>query len=230
MSRKSETDLGSEMWARPATFVVAVTGGIASGKSAVTTRLASLGVPVFDADEVTRELCAPGQPALEEIRRRFGESVISAEGTLDRRSLRAMVFADPAERLALEAILHPRVRARLAELAQAVSGDYCVLAIPLLAEGNRYAWIDRVVVVDAPESTRIERLIKRDGIDAELAKRMIASQADRDRRLAIADDILENDGTLDALLAATDALHRRLTALAEDHRRRMATEGTRNFP
>lgn len=213
-----EREQGAVIGDRPVAFVVAVTGGIASGKSAVTTRLATLGVPVFDADLVTRELSAPGQPCLDEILRRFGDSVIAADGTLDRRALRARVFADPTERLALEAILHPRVRDRLAELARGVAGDYCVLAIPLLVEGNRYPWIDRVVVVDAPEATRVERLIRRDGIDAELAKRMIASQADRSRRLAIADDVLDNDGSLEALLAATDTLHGRLLALARSHR------------
>ena len=222
MSPQSETGPGALMGNRPATFVVAVTGGIASGKSAVTTRLAALGIPVFDADVVTRELSAPGQPCLDEIRRRFGDPVIAADGTLDRRALRARVFADPAERLALEAILHPRVRDRLAALARTVSGDYCVLAIPLLAEGNRYPWIDRVVVVDAPEAIRIDRLMKRDGIDAELARRMIASQADRSQRLAIADDVLENDGTLEALLAATNDLHVRLLALARHHRLKRA--------
>lgn len=200
---------------RPRTFVVAITGGIASGKSAVTGRLAELGVPVFDADLVTRELCAPGQPALREIVERFGPSMIAADGCLDRRALRARVFADNNERRALEAILHPRVREKLAALAAKVDAPYCVLAIPLLAEGNRYPWIDRVIVVDAPEEARIRRLMQRDGIDESLARRMLDAQASRAARLAIADEVIDNSGSLEDLVTATDALHRRLLDLAD---------------
>lgn len=205
---------------RPRAFVVAVTGGIASGKSAVTDRLARLGVPVFDADIVTRELSAPGQPALREIAERFGPSVIGADGGLDRRALRARVFADDAERRALEAILHPRVRERLAALAAAVDTPYCVLAIPLLAEGNRYPWIDRVVVVDAPDELRIRRLVARDRIDEDLARRMLGAQAPRAARLAIADEVIDNSGTLEGLVAAAEALHVRLLRLARERERR----------
>lgn len=194
--------------------MVAVTGGIASGKSVVTDRLARLGAPVFDADLVTRELSAPGQPALREIVERFGPSVIAADGSLDRRALRARVFGDDSERRALESILHPRVRERLAGLAAEVDAPYCVLAIPLLAEGNRYPWIDRVVVVDAPEQVRIRRLMRRDGIDEPLARRMLEAQASRAARLAIADEVIDNSAGLEDLVAATDALHRRLLGLA----------------
>lgn len=197
--------------------MVAISGGVASGKSTVTSRLEELGVPVFDADIVTRELSAPGQPALREIAARFGPSVIAADGSLDRRALRARIFADESERRALEAILHPRVREQLLRLARAVEGPYCVLAIPLLAEGNRYPWIDRVVVVDAPDEVRIERLVRRDGIDRELARRMLAAQAPRAARLAIADEVIDNAGSREALIDATDALHRRLLALAAGH-------------
>lgn len=212
--------------ARPAPLVVALTGGIASGKSAVTHRLESLGVPVFDADQVTRELTRPGEPALAEIAARFGPAVIGPDGTLDRRALRERVFADPSERRALEAILHPRVRARLRELVGTVTAPYCVLAIPLLAEGNRYPWIDRVVVVDAPDSVRLERLMARDGIDRALAWRMLAAQAPRAARLAIADEVLDNSGSLETLLSATDALHRRLVTQAADP----ARAGARRAP
>ncbi len=201
---------------RPGSFVVALTGGVASGKSAVTDRLAQLGVPVFDADAVTRELCAPGQPALREIAERFGSTVIAPDGTLDRRALREIVFADESARRALEAILHPRVRERLAMLASGVGDPYCVLAIPLLAEGHRYPWIDRVVVVDAPDAVRLDRLMRRDRIDEALARRMLASQASRAARLGIADEVIDNSGSLEDLLAATDALHRRLLELARE--------------
>ncbi len=203
---------------RPRSFVVALTGGIAAGKSAVTTRLEQLGVPVFDADTITRELSAPGQPAAREIAARFGPSVITPDGQLDRRALRARVFENETERHALEAILHPRVRERLATLAASVTAPYCVLAIPLLAEGNRYPWIDRVVVVDAPDDVRLRRLMQRDGIDEALARRMFVAQAPRTARLAIADEVIDNSGNLEDLLTATDVLHQRLLALAHASR------------
>jgi dephospho-CoA kinase len=214
VTREPRHDAATEVGNRTRAYVVAVTGGIASGKSAVTSRLESLGVPVFDADVVTRELCAPGQPALSEIAAHFGPAILLADGTLDRRALRERVFANAGERRELESILHPRVRTQLAKLADAVTGPYCVLAIPLLAEGNRYRWIDRVVVVDAPDEKRLERLMRRDGINATLAGQMIAAQADRASRLAIADEVIDNSGSLSALLEQTDALHARIMLLA----------------
>jgi dephospho-CoA kinase len=196
-------------------FVVAVTGGIASGKSAVCTRLAEHGVPLIDADVVAREVVQQGQPALAEIHAAFGPEMIAADGSLDRRRMRARVFAQPDERRRLEAILHPRIRFRMRELASAVAAPYCVLAIPLLVEsGDAYDWVDRVVVVDASESDQVARLVRRDGIDATLARDMVAAQASRAERLAIADDVIANDGTLEQLRARTDELHERLLALA----------------
>src|SRR5688572_6923161 len=170
-------------------LVVAVTGGIASGKSTVTDRLAALGAPVIDADLVSRELVEPGQPALAEIAQRFGPSVIASDGTLDRRRLREVIFGSDEKRRELERVLHPRVRERMRELATAVRADapYLVLAIPLLAEVGRYDWIDRVVVVDTPREAQVARLVKRDGISPELAESMVAAQATRRQRLALAD-------------------------------------------
>lgn len=219
MTSEPQGDVVPEELDRARAYVVAVTGGIASGKSAVTSRLASLGVPVFDADSVTRDLCSPGQPALSEITARFGRSILLPDGSLDRRALRERIFVDAGERRALEAILHPRVRARLARLADTVAAPYCVLAIPLLAEGNRYQWIDRVVVVDAPDGMRLERLVRRDGIDATLARQMLAAQAGRTARLAIADEVIDNSGSLEALIERTDAMHARLMELARKHGR-----------
>jgi len=196
-------------------FVVAVTGGIASGKSAVCSRFAELGVPLIDADVVAREVVAPGQPALAEIRTAFGAEMITPDGSLDRARMRRHVFAQPAERARLEAILHPRIRARLREQAAAVKAPYCVLAIPLLVEsGGAYQWVDRVVVVDAAPEDQVQRLVARDHVDAQLARNMVAAQAPRAARLAIADDVLVNDGTLTQLRERTDALHARLLALA----------------
>lgn len=196
-------------------YAVAVTGGIASGKSAVCARLAELGATLVDADVVAREVVAPGQPALAEIRTAFGDAMIGADGALDRARMRRHVFADPAERIRLEAILHPRIRTRMRELAAKAPGPYCVLAIPLLVEsGGAYDWVDRVVVVDVPPEEQVRRLVARDGIDATLARDMVAAQVSRADRLAIADEVLVNDGTLAELRERTDALHAKLLALA----------------
>lgn len=196
-------------------YAVAVTGGIASGKSAVCARLAELGATLVDADVVAREVVAPGQPALAEIRTAFGDAMIAADGALDRARMRRHVFADPAERIRLEAILHPRIRTRMRELAAKAPGPYCVLAIPLLVEsGGAYDWVDRVVVVDVPPEEQVRRLVARDGIDATLARDMVAAQVSRADRLAIADEVLVNDGTLAELRERTDALHAKLLALA----------------
>jgi dephospho-CoA kinase len=188
---------------------VAVTGGIASGKSALTERFAALGVPVIDADVVARELVEVGQPALAEIAKRFGDEVIFADGSLDRASLRRRVFADPAERAALDALLHPRVRVVLRERADAAKAPYVLLAIPLLVEGGAFAWIERTLVVDVPVTMQVTRLMVRDRSERATAERMVAAQATREQRLAVADDVVVNDGTLEAL----DGVVRRLDAV-----------------
>lgn len=190
-------------------YVVALTGGIASGKSAVAERFEKLGVEVIDADRVARELVAPGQPSLDEIAAAFGADVLDASGALDRRRMRERVFADPAARRRLEAILHPRVRSALRERTQQSAGPYILLAIPLLAESDGYGWIDRVLVVDVSRETQRTRLIARDGITPQLADAMLDAQASRERRLAIADDVVDNDGALSDLDAQVADLHRR---------------------
>jgi dephospho-CoA kinase len=197
---------------------VGLTGGIASGKSAACSRLAAHGVVVVDADVVAREVVAPGEPAYDAVVSHFGPMVVAADGTLDRAALRARVFADPAERRALEAIVHPAVRERMRRQADAVTGPYVVLAIPLLAEsGADYTWLDVVVVIDVPESLQLARLLARDGNTETLARSMIAAQAPRERRLAIADEVIDNSGTLHDLHAAIDALHQRLLQRAATH-------------
>ncbi|HEX6833865.1 MAG TPA: dephospho-CoA kinase, partial [Rudaea sp.] len=177
------------MNARP---VVALTGGIASGKSVVSRHFEQLGVPVFDADAIARELVLPGQPALAEIASSFGPQMLTSSGTLDRARMRAVVFADENARRQLESILHPRIRAALRQRAQASQADYCVLAIPLLAEhAEDYRWVDRVLVVDAPEQIQRARLMQRDGMTIEAAQRMLDAQATRAARLALADDVID---------------------------------------
>lgn len=197
-----------------ASFVVAVTGGIASGKSAVCDRLATHGAVVIDADLISRELVAPGQAALAEIVRQFGDEVIDTDGTLKRRVLRERIFADADARRRLESILHPRVRALLRERALAAVCTYAVLAIPLLIESGHYHWVDRIIAVDVDAQTQVQRLMRRDQVDAALALSMLAAQASRHDRLLIASDVLINDSNLATLHAMSDRLHALLLQVA----------------
>jgi dephospho-CoA kinase len=196
-------------------YVVALTGGVASGKSAVSRRFEKLGIGVYDADVAAREVVAPNSAALAEIEFVFGAGVLNADGSLDRRAMREQVFADPGARKRLEGIIHPRVRAWLRRRVGMDRGPYCMLAIPLLAENRaQYVWVNRVLVVDTPEALQIERLMRRDNITREHAERMLAAQATREQRLAIAGDVIVNAGEEAALDAQVAALHTRYLALA----------------
>jgi dephospho-CoA kinase len=197
-------------------FVVAITGGVASGKSAVTALFASLGIVIADADIAAREVVAPGQPALAEIAARFGPSILLADGSLDRAQLRTRIFSDPRARDDVEAVMHPRIRCLLQAKCLAAASTYAIAAIPLLAEvGARaaYPWLSRVLVVDAPVLLQRARLLSRDAIDANLADRMISAQSSRERRLALATDVIVNDGGLGDLespVRRLDALYQTL--------------------
>ena len=198
-------------------YIIGVTGGVASGKSTVTRRFEVLGVAVADADLAAREAVAAGSDGLAEVVRVFGREVLADDGNLDRAAMRRRVFADAAARAELESIIHPRVRTRLHALCAAAEGPYAIAAIPLLAEGGgrtAYPWLARILVVDVPEAVQRERLMRRDGVDAALAGSMIAAQATRAQRLAVADDVIVNDGPLDALDAHVRALDGRYRALA----------------
>lgn len=197
--------------------VVGLTGGVASGKSEVERRFAARGVTVADADIAAREAVATGSEGLDAVVDAFGGGVLQADGGLDRARMRRIVFADDDARRRLEAIVHPQVRLRLRRACEAAPGPYAIAAIPLLAEGGRehYPWIDRVLVVDVPREVQLARLQRRDGIDVALAGRMLAAQVDRATRLELADDVIYNDGPLDALdghVAALDTRYRRLAA------------------
>lgn len=202
-----------------AKYFVGLTGGIASGKSTVADAFAQRGVSIVDADVAAREALAAKSAGLAEVVSAFGPDVLDATGGLDRQAMRARVFNDPAARKALEAIVHPRVRAALRDAGSRAAGPYVVIAIPLLAEGGGragYPWLDRILVVDAPIATQLSRLLQRDGIDVALAERMVAAQATRHERLGVADDILVNDSGMDTLLedvAALDAQYRVLASL-----------------
>lgn len=196
-------------------YVVALTGGVAAGKNAVAQRFQALGIDVYDADLAAREVVAPGETALAEIEFVFGADVLDADGALDRRAMRERVFADPAARRQLETIVHPRVRAWLRRHVGMNRGPYCLIAVPLLvAHRADYDWVNRVLLVDAPEATQLRRLMQRDGATADSAQRMLAAQASRAERLAIADDVIMNDGTESALDAQVAALHQRYLELA----------------
>ena len=191
---------------------IGLTGGVASGKTEVSRRFEALGFPVLDADVVARELVEPGEPALAEIAAQFGRELLLPDGRLDRSRMRAVVFEQPAQRARLERILHPRVAEVLARRAAACVAPIVVVAVPLLAEVGRYPWLDQVVVVDAAPALQRERLRERDRASAELAERMIAAQAPRAARLALADHVLCNSGTRAALGAQVDRLAELLSA------------------
>ena len=198
-------------------YFIGLTGGIASGKSALEKAFAKQGVVVADADLLAREVVAPGEPALAAVVEHFGADVLQADGQLDRAALRVRVFGDPEQRRALEAILHPAIRARLEAICRAAPGPYAIATVPLLTEGGgraAYPWLHRILVVDTPAAVQKARLMQRDGIDATLADQMMAAQASRAERLALADDIVVNDGDIHHLQHAADALHLRYLALA----------------
>jgi len=198
----------------PAPLRIGLTGGIASGKSAVAGAFERLGVPTIDTDRLAREVVEPGQPAFDAVVAAFGPEVVGADGRLDRRALRARVFADAAVRHRLEAIMHPAIRAATAAAVATVSAPYVVIAIPLLVETGQRAAFDRVLVVDCPPDVQLARLRERDAESAAGAAAILAAQASRESRLAAADDVIDNSGSLAALEAAVRSLHGRYLTLA----------------
>jgi dephospho-CoA kinase len=195
---------------------IGLTGGIASGKSMVSQRFKELGVPVIDADVASREVVARGSPGLAQVVERFGAGILAADGQMDRRALRNLIFTDPGLRQALDGILHPLIREDMEGRAAAAVGPYLVMAIPLLVEsGCARDRVDRVLVVDVDEATQLERVQARDGSSAEQARAILASQASRAARLAVADDVLLNSGSIAELRQSVDLLHERYLHLAQ---------------
>jgi len=197
-------------------FTVALTGGIASGKSLVSAEFEKLGVPVIDTDVIAHQIVEPGRPALKAIENTFGNLLIDHDGSLKRRRLREIIFSDPGARKKLESILHPEIRRQAGLAIVALKSDYCVLVIPLLAERGSYPDIDRVLVVDVPAKTRVSRLMARDRCTQQEAEQALASQATREQRLSIADDVLDNSGALDRLRDEVAQLHQEYTRLASN--------------
>lgn len=199
-----------------ASLLVALTGGIATGKSAVAELFAQHGVPVLDTDQIARELVEPGTPIFGRVLEAFGAGMLDAAGRLDRARMRERVFADSTQRHLLESILHPAIRDELARRAAAVDGGYQIHVVPLLLETGRIDAYDRVLVVDCPQEQQISRLLARDGLDLELARRILAAQASREARLSAADDVIVNTGTLEELGQFVLTLHRNYERLAKN--------------
>jgi dephospho-CoA kinase len=206
------------MTGRP--FCVGLTGGIAAGKSAVAVRFAQLGAEVVDTDQIARALTGPSGAALPAIVQAFGSRCIGPDGGLDRAAMRVLVFADADARRRLEAILHPLILERVRERLSRCRAPYVVLVVPLLVEvwQDYRELVDRVLVVDCDEALQLRRVMLRDGIDEALARAMLAAQAGRQARLALADDVLDNGGELDDLARRVRALHDRYLQLAKTRR------------
>lgn len=200
-------------------YTVALTGGIGSGKSAVAALFAKLGIAVVDTDEIARDLTRPGGVAIEPIRTAFGSGLIGPDGALDRAKMRKLVFGDPAAKKGLEAILHPLIRDESRRRCERADSAYAVLVIPLLAESgidrSRY---ERVLVVDCAEAQQIERVMRRSGLSEKEVRDILATQATRERRLTLADDVIDNRGPAEALERQVSRLNEKYLTLARDSR------------
>ena len=195
--------------------MIGLTGGIGSGKSAAADAFAKLGATVVDTDLIAHELTAPGGAAVAEIARQFGKAFIDATGAMDRKRMRALVFSDAEEKQRLEALLHPMIRAESQRRIEAAAGPYVVHVVPLLVESPDYRQrVGRVLVVDCPEALQVARVRQRSMLPEGEIKRIIASQIQRDRRLAAADDVIDNSGPIAALQQQVEKLHEKYLALA----------------
>lgn len=188
-------------------FVVGLTGGIGSGKSTVAKLFSEKGITIIDTDQLARDVIQPGEPALQQIIDRFGHSILAKDGSLDRALLRKKIFADDAERLWLESLLHPLIRKATQQAVTAADSPYCIVVIPLLFETERNPLINRILVIDTPEKTQIERTMARDRLSEEAVRAILKAQISREQRLAGADDIIINDGTLKTLKMRVENLH-----------------------
>lgn len=195
-------------------YVVGLTGGIGSGKSAVSALFETHGVTVVDADIAARVVVEKGQPALEHIADHFGESVLQEDGKLNRMALRKMIFSDPGERGWLEKLLHPLIHRELQRQLRAASGPYAMLVSPLLVETGQSRLTQRILVVDVPEELQVERSMARDANSEEQIRAIMAAQASREKRLGYADDVILNDGSREELAEQVNVLHEKYCKLA----------------
>jgi len=188
-------------------LIIGLTGGIGSGKTSTAQCFAKLGVPVIDADILARELTQAPSPVLSKIIEYFGKSILTEDGHLDRKQLREIIFNGPQKRLWLENLLHPLINQAIKNQLSQLNSPYCIVVIPLLVETGPYSFLDRILVIDAPEQQQIERLKTRDQTSPELINKILSSQADRQARLAAADDIIINDGEFEHLAKQVEKLH-----------------------
>lgn len=196
------------------TYTVALTGGIGSGKSTVADALAQLGVNVIDADIIARQVVEPGTPGLSAIAQRFGAQMLNEDGTLNRRALREHIFAHDEDKRWLNALLHPQIQQETRRQIQFATSPYILWVVPLLVENGLSAKADRVLVVDVPKETQIERTMLRDRVSRQHAEHILAAQATREQRLAVADDVIENMGSPDVIASAVARLHAKYQRLA----------------
>jgi len=196
-------------------LIVGLTGGIASGKSTASQYFETLGIPVIDADIIARQLVQPGQTALQQITARFGNEILDSNGQLDRAKLRSLVFNDSKSRQDLESILHPLIRAEMQRQVNMLDEPYCILAIPLLIETGQTGLVDRILVIDSDEKLQYRRLQQRDKLDDNTIKNIIRSQASREQRLAAADDIAGNNGSITELQTQLKHYHQRYLQLSQ---------------
>ncbi len=200
------------------TYVIGLTGGIGSGKTAVSDHFETLGITVVDADIASRTVVEKGRPALDQIAAHFGDDFLLPDGSLDRAKLRTAIFSDAAEKQWLEQLLHPLIRDEIINGLDNAASDYAILVSPLLIESDQHQLTQRVLVVDVPETLQLERTTQRDNNSAEQVKAIMASQASRQQRLDHADDVISNDGTLEQLQAQVENCHQRYITLAKAHR------------
>ena len=187
---------------------IALSGGIASGKTYVSDKFSSLGADIIDTDIIAHEIVLPGRSALEEITDNFGKSVLQKDGALNRKLMRSIVFEDSKKRLILESILHPKIQNEVKNKISSLNGPYQIIVVPLLAKSPILKQVNRVLIIDCDEKKQLKRLIKRDEISTKLASQIISSQSDRKERLSIADDIILNDNDFDSLDTQIMNLHR----------------------
>lgn len=195
-------------------FTVGLTGGIGSGKSAVSNLFEEMGIYVIDTDLLSRELVASGLTLLSDIENYFGTDILLPNGELDRSRLRDIIFANPEKKRWLEQLLHPQIRALLLQRLTQCQSDYALIVVPLLLESDDYKFLNRILVVDCPEALQLQRVQQRDNIDTETARSIMASQLPRDQRLAYADDIISNDSSLNDLKSQVEELHEKYKKLS----------------
>ncbi|HID4046267.1 TPA: dephospho-CoA kinase [Pluralibacter gergoviae] len=196
------------------TYTVALTGGIGSGKSTVANAFAARGVNVIDADIIAREVVEPGTPALGAIVEHFGPQMLLADGSLDRRRLREKIFSQPEEKQWLNALLHPQIQQETQRRMRQATSAYVLWVVPLLVENKLWTRADRVLVVDVSKETQLARTVARDGVSRQHAENILAAQATREARLAVADDVIDNNGSPDTLTGDVARLHQRYLTLA----------------